>query len=54
MFVPNKFMAINNNVNKIINLFQNTKKSLSFTKAVTCQYIVCAVISKIGVAVDGL
>ena len=75
MYVPNKVMAINENVNKVINLPTAADKtftyvtkvtgattgtagaakgSVDFAEAVACQDGVCAVVSAVGVAADGL
>lgn len=75
MFVPNKLIAINNNVNKIINLPETADKtftyvtkvtgattgaagaakgSVDFAEAVACQDGLCAFVSAVGVAADGL
>ena len=75
MYVPNKVMEINENVNKVINLPTAADKtftyvtkvtgattgaagaakgSVDFAEAVACQDGVCAVVSAVGVAADGL
>ena len=75
MYVPDKVIAINDNVNKVINLPTATDKtftyvtkvtgattgaagaakgSVDFADAVACQDGVCAVVSAVGVAADGL
>ena len=75
MFVPNKLIAINNNVNKVISLPETADKtftyvtkvtgattgaagaargSVDFAEAILCQDGVCAVVSAVGVAADGL
>jgi hypothetical protein len=75
MFVPNKLIAINSNVNKVINLPETVDKTFTYitkvtgvtagaagvgkgsvdlAEAIACQDGVCAVISAIGLAADGL
>ena len=75
MFVPNKLIAINENVNKIINLPTNADKTFTYVTKVTgattgaagaakgtvdlaealaCQDGICAFVSAVGVAADGL
>ena len=75
MFIPNKLVSINDNVNKVINLPTNADETLTYVTKVTgattgaagaakgtvdlvealaCQDGICAVISGIGVAADGL
>ena len=75
MFVPNKLIAINHNLNKVINLAETADKtftyvtkvtgattgaaglakgSVDFAEAVACQDGVCAFVSAVGVAADGL
>ena len=75
MFVPNKLIAINENVNKIINLPTNADKTFTYVtkvtgattgaagaakgtvdlaEAIACQDGVCAFVSAVGVAADGL
>lgn len=75
MFVPNKLIFINRNVNKIIQLPENTDKfftyitkvtgattgaagaakgSLDLAEAIACKDGICAVVSAVGVAADGL
>jgi len=74
-FIPNKLIAINNNVNKIINLPETADRTFTyFTKvtgattgaagaakgtvdlveAIVCQDGICAFVSAVGVAADGL
>lgn len=75
MYVPNRVIAINDNVNKVINLPTAADKtftyvtkvtgaatgaagaakgSVDFAEAVACQDGLCAVVSALGVAADGL
>lgn len=75
MFVPNKLIAINENVNKIINLPTNADKTFTYVtkvtgattgaagaakgtvdlaEAIACQDGICAFVSAVGVAADGL
>lgn len=75
MFVPNKLIAINENVNKIINLPTNVDKTFTYVtkvtgattgaagaakgtvdlaEAIACQDGICAFVSAVGVAADGL
>ena len=75
MFVPNKLIAINNSVDKIIHLPQTADKTFTYVTKVTgattgaagaakgavdlaealaCQDGVCAFVSAVGVAADGL
>lgn len=75
MFVPNKLIAINSNVNKFIKFPETAditfayvtkvtgatsgaagaaKGSVDFAEAIACKDGVCAVVSAIGVAADGL
>jgi hypothetical protein len=75
MFIPNKLVAINKNVDKVISLPENADKTFTYiskvtgattgaagaakgsvdlAEAVACQDGVCAVVSAIGVAADGL
>ena len=75
MFVPNKLIAINENVNKIINLPTNADKTFTYVtkvtgattgaagaakgtvdlaEAIACQDGICAFVSALGVAADGL
>jgi hypothetical protein len=75
LFIPNKLIAINNNVNKVISLPETTGKtftyitkltgatagaagaakgSVDFAEAIACQDGLCAVISAVGLAADGL
>lgn len=75
MFVPNKLIAINENVNKIINLPTNADKTFTYVtkvngattgaagaakgsvdlaEAIVCQDGICAFVSAVGVAADGL
>lgn len=75
MFVPEKLIAINKNVDKVINLPDTADKtftyvtkvtgatsgaagaakgSVDFLEAVSCRDGVCAVVSAVGVAADGL
>ena len=74
-FIPNKLIAINKNVDKIINLPETADKTFTYVSKVTgattgaaglakggvdlaeaivCQDGICAVVSTIGVAADGL
>jgi hypothetical protein len=75
MFIPNKLIVINNNVNKIIKLPETADKtstyvtkvtgattgaagaakgSVDFAEAIACQDGICAFVSMVGVAADGL
>jgi len=75
MFVPNKLIAINENVNKIINLPTNADQTFTYVtkvtgattgaagaakgtvdlaEAIACQDGICAFVSAVGVAADGL
>jgi hypothetical protein len=75
LFIPNKLIAINNNVNKVISLPETTGKSFTYitkltgattgaagvgkgsadlVEALVCQDGLCAFISAVGVAADGL
>ena len=75
MFVPNKLIAINENVNKMINLPTTADKTFTYVtkvsgattgaagvakgsvdlaEAIACQDGVCAFVSAVGVAADGL
>ena len=75
MYIPNKVVAINNNVNKIINFPESVdrtfiyvskvtgattgaagvaKGSVDLAESIACQDGLCALISSIGVAADGL
>jgi hypothetical protein len=75
LFIPNKLIAINNNVNKVISLPETTSKTFTyitkltaattgaagagkgtvdFLEAVACQDGLCALISAVGLAADGL
>lgn len=75
MFIPNKLIAINDSINKLIALPKNVDKtftyvtkvtgattgaagaakgSVDFAEAVVCQDGVCAFVSAVGVAADGL
>jgi hypothetical protein len=75
MFVPNKLEAINENVNRIINLPTNADKTFTYVtkltgattgaagaakgtvdlaEAIACQNGICAFVSAVGVAADGL
>lgn len=75
MFIPNKLVAINNNVDKIINLPNRADKTFTYItkvtgattgaagaakgstdliEAIACQDGICAFISAVGVAADGL
>jgi hypothetical protein len=75
MFVPNKLVAINKNVDKVISLPENANKTFTYitkvtgattgaagaakgsvdlAEAIACQDGICAVVSAIGVAADGL
>ena len=74
-FVPNKLIAINENVNKMINLPTTADKTFTYVtkvsgattgaagvakgsvdlaEAIACQDGVCAFVSAVGVAADGL
>jgi hypothetical protein len=75
MFIPNKLVTINNNVDKIINLPNRADKTFTYItkvtgattgaagaakgstdliEAIACQDGICAFISAVGVAADGL
>ena len=75
MFIPNKLITINNNVDKIINLPNRADKTFTYItkvtgattgaagaakgstdliEAIACQDGICAFISAVGVAADGL
>lgn len=75
MFVPNKLIVINENVNRIINLPTSADKTFTYVtkvtgattgaagaakgtvdlaEAIACQDGVCAFVSAVGVAADGL
>lgn len=75
MFVPNKLIAINQNVDKLIALPENADKTFTYitkvtgattgaagaakgsvdlAEAIACQDGVCAFVSAVGVAADGL
>jgi hypothetical protein len=75
LFIPNKLIAINNNVNKVVNLPETASKGFTYltkvtgtttgaagaakgsadlAEAILCHDGICAVISAIGIAADGL
>ena len=64
MFIPNKLISINNNVDKLISLPETADKTFTYVTKVTgattravgveCQDDVCAVVSTIGVTADRL
>jgi len=75
MFIPDKLISINKNVNTIINLPENANKTFTYVtkvtgaavgaagaaketvdlaKALACQDGICAFVSAVGVAADGL
>lgn len=75
MFIPNKLVAINSSVDKILGMPDKTEKSLTYiskivgattgsagaakgsidlAEAIACQDGVCALVSAVGVAADGL